>query len=89
MPKVVITHSVVDVDNWLKGKSERADAIGGMGGANVVDHVASDGSKTIAITLNTEDVAGLVAALGAPSAEVKAAMDRHGVLPPVAVYVEK
>src|SRR5271165_2419509 len=29
MPKIVITHSVADVDNWLKYKSERADAIGG------------------------------------------------------------
>jgi hypothetical protein len=36
MPKVVLTHSVVDVDDWLKDKSERADAIGGIGGANVV-----------------------------------------------------
>ena len=27
MPKMVVTHAVVDVDNWLKGKAERADAI--------------------------------------------------------------
>ena len=30
MPKLVITHDVADVDTWLQGKSERADAIGGM-----------------------------------------------------------
>ena len=36
MPKIIVTHSVIDVDNWLKGKSERADAIAAMGGSNVV-----------------------------------------------------
>ena len=46
MPKLIITHSVVDVDDLLKGKSERADAIGSMGGVNVVDHVAQDGRST-------------------------------------------
>ena len=65
MPKVVLTHSVADVDNWLTGKSERADAIGGMGGANVVDHVAHDGSKTIAVTFDTDDVAAVMAAIAA------------------------
>jgi len=89
MAKMVVTHNVVDVDDWLKGKSERADAIGGMGGANVVDHVAQDGSKTVAITFDTDDVAGVMAALSAPSAEVGAAMERHGVVPPLTTYVQK
>jgi hypothetical protein len=30
-----ITHNVVDGESWLKFKSERADAIGGMGGTKV------------------------------------------------------
>jgi hypothetical protein len=89
MPKVVITHGVVDVDNWLKGKSERADAIGGMGGANVVDHVAHDGSKTIAVTFDADDVATVMATLANPPAEMAAAMERHGVVPPLTAYVEK
>jgi hypothetical protein len=89
MPKVVITHSVVDVDNWLKGKSERADAIGGMGGVNVVDHVAHDGSKTIAVSFDADDVATVTAAIASPPVEMGAAMERHGVIPPLMVYVEK
>ena len=89
MPNVVITHSVVEMDTWLQGKSERADAIGAMGGANVVDHVAQDGSKTIAITFDTDDVAAVMASLAAPSAELSAAMERHGVVPPLGVYIEK
>jgi predicted lipoprotein with Yx(FWY)xxD motif len=33
MPKIVITHSVADVDTWLKRNSERAAAIGVSGAA--------------------------------------------------------
>ncbi len=89
MPKMVITHSVVDVDNWLKFKAERANAIAGMGGANVVDHVAHDGSNTVAVTAQTDDVAAVMAAIASPSPELGAAMERHGVIPPLTVYVEK
>jgi hypothetical protein len=89
MPKVVITHGVLDVDNWLKGKEERAASIGGMGGANVVDHVAHDGGKTIAITFDTEDVDAVMATLAAPPAGLVDAMERHGVVPPLTAFVER
>jgi len=89
MSKVVLTHSVVDVDEWLKGKSERAEAIGGMGGANVVDHVAHDGSKSVAVAFDTDDIPGIMATIGAPPPELAAAMGRHGVVPPLTAYVEK
>lgn len=89
MPKIIITHSVVDVDSWLTFKSERAEAIGGMGGANVVDHVAQDGSNAVAITADMEDVEAAMTATTSPPAELRAAMERHGVVPPLTVYVEK
>jgi hypothetical protein len=89
MPKVVITHGVVDVGNWLKGKEERAEAIGSMGGVNVVDHVAQDGTKAIAITFDTDDVAKVLATTASPPAEMAAAMERHGVVPPLAIHVEQ
>ena len=47
MPKMVMTHAVVDVERWLGGKEARAAAIGAVG-ANVTDYVASDGSNNIA-----------------------------------------
>jgi hypothetical protein len=87
MPKIVVTHSVVDVERWLLGRSERADAIGGMGGTNVVDHVAQDGSNTVAISADVEDVAIVMETLASPPPEMAAAMESHGVLPPLAVYV--
>ena len=88
MPKVVITHNVADIDTWLKGKDERAAAIGSMGGANVVDHVVSDGDKSIAITFDTDDVDAVMSTLAAPPPEMADAMARHGVLPPLVTYIE-
>jgi len=55
MPKVVFTHAVVDVDRWLKGKADRAAALG----SNVVDYVAEDRSNNIAITADVDDFAAL------------------------------
>lgn len=89
MPKIVATHGVADVDNWLKGKAERADAIAAMGCTNVLDYVAEDGSKAVAIAAETDDVAAVLAAMGAPSPEVAATMQRHGVVPPITIYIQK
>ncbi len=88
MPKVIVTHGVADVETWLQFKSERADAIGSLGGRNVVDHVPGDGGSTVAVSLEVDDVAALQAALSSPSPEVLAVMQRHGVIPPPAVFVE-
>ncbi len=89
MPKVVVTHNVVDVDKWLEFKSERADAIAALGGSNVVDHVSQDGSNTVAVATDVEDVAGLLAALSSPPPEVGSIMEKHGVIPPLAIFVEQ
>jgi hypothetical protein len=88
MPKVVITHKVEDVERWLAGKAERAAVIGRYG-TNVSDHVAADGSNNIAITADVHDMAGAQAMMASPSPEDAAAMGRHGVILPLAVYVEK
>ncbi|HZM55444.1 MAG TPA: hypothetical protein VFC03_10510 [Acidimicrobiales bacterium] len=89
MPKMVITHSVVDVGNWLSFKAERADAIAAMGGGNVVDLVADDGSNAVAITGDVDDPAAMMEAITSPPPELGAAMERHGVVPPLTVYIEK
>jgi hypothetical protein len=48
VPRIVITHAVVDVERWLKGKAGRAAAIESASGSNVTDYVAQDGSNNIA-----------------------------------------
>ncbi len=88
MPKVVITHKVVDVERWLKGKAERA-ALFGQFATNVTDHVAMDGSNNVAITADIHDMAGAQAVMTSPSPEQAAAGERHGVINPITVHVEK
>lgn len=88
MPKMVITHGVADVDKWLGFKAERAEAIAGLGGSDIVDHVAHDGSNMVAVSANVADVDGVMAALGSPPPELATAMEKHGVLPPLVAYVE-
>jgi hypothetical protein len=54
-----------------------------------VDLPAQDGSKVVAVMADVDDPAAVMAALGSPPAEVGAAMERHGVLPPLTIYIEK
>ena len=88
MAKMVITHAVVDVERWLQGKSERVAEFGTFA-TNVTDYVTADGSNNVAITADIHDMAGAQAAMDSPSPEGAAAAERHGVIPPVTVYVEK
>jgi len=89
MPKVVITHAVIDVERWLDGKADRAAAIESGSGTNVTDHVAADGSNSVAITADVSDVAALQAMLASPSPEILARMEKHGVTPPITAYIER
>jgi len=88
MPKIVMTHKVVDVERWLKGKAERVAAFSPFA-THVTDHVAMDGSNTVAITADVHDMAAAQAMVASPTPEVAALMDQHGVIPPVNVHVEK
>jgi hypothetical protein len=85
---MVATHSVVDVARWLEGKAERAAAIESGSGSNVTDHVAADGSNNIAVTADVADVDAMKALLGSPPPEVVAAMEAHGVVAPITLYIE-
>lgn len=89
MTRIVLTHAVEDVERWLGFKGERAASIGAMGGSNVVDHVAADGSKSVAVSFDTADAGAIQAGLASPPPELVAAMQRHGVVQPVAAHVEK
>ena len=87
MPKVVLTHAVQDLDQWLQGKAERAAAIESGGGSNVTDFVAHDGSNNVAITTDVDDLAALQGMVASPPPEVRQAMEAHGVVQPITVYV--
>jgi hypothetical protein len=87
MPRVVLTHAVVEIERWLGGKEDRHAAIGMMGG-NVTDYVAADGSNNIAVTADIDDPGAVQAMLASPPPEVAAAMEAHGVIPPITAYIE-
>jgi hypothetical protein len=84
----VLTHGVVDIERWLQGKADRVAAITGFG-SDVRDHVAVDGSNQVAVTAEVDDLEGLKAMLASPPPEIAANMESHGVIPPVAVYIER
>ncbi len=88
MPKIVITHAVTDVENWLKFHAERVAQLSPFA-TNVTDHVAVDGSRNVALTMDVHDMAGMQSVLTSPPPELAAAMDRHGVIPPIMAHVEK
>ena len=87
MPKMVMTHAVVDLERWLGGKEARAAAIGAVG-ANVTDYVASDGSSNIAVTADVHDMDAAKAMVTSPPPEVVALMEQHGVVQPITAYIE-
>ena len=89
MPRMIITHAVEDVERWLGFKDERAAAVAGMGGTNVTDHAAHDGSNVVAVGADVEDPDAMMAALASPPPEVGATMAKHGVIPPLTAFVEK
>jgi hypothetical protein len=84
----VITHAVVDIDRWLKGKAGRAAAIESASGTNVTDYVAQDGSSNIAVTADVQDLDAVRAMLASPPPEIAATMEEHGVIPPLTAYIE-
>jgi hypothetical protein len=88
MPKVVMTHKVVEIERWLKGKEERAAAFADYA-TDVTDYVASDGSNQIALTADIHDMAGVQAMLASPPSDVVEQMESHGVLQPITVYIAK
>ena len=88
MPRVVITHAVKDLDTWLSFKGERATELSSLA-SDVRDHVAADGSRNVAITVEVNDLAALQAAMASPPPELAEAMDRHGVIQPLTTYVER
>jgi hypothetical protein len=88
VPRIVITHAVLDVERWLQGKAERAQAIESGSGSNVTDYVAADGSNSIAVTADVADVEAINSMLASPPPEVMAKMEAHGVVPPITAYIE-
>jgi hypothetical protein len=85
MPRIVATHEVKDVKHWASKGDERVKIIGPFA-TEIVSYVAADGSNQVAVSANVHNVEGLMAFMQTP--EAAAAMESHGVIPPVVFHVE-
>ena len=60
-----------------------------MGGRNVVDHSAHDGSSRVALSAEVDDVEAVTRVIASPPPELLAVMERHGVVSPLTLHVER
>jgi hypothetical protein len=88
VPRMLATHAVQDVERWLKGKAERAEAIESALREQHDDYVGADGSNNIAVTADVADLDAMQAMLASPPPDVLANMEAHGVVPPITAYIE-
>ena len=86
MPRVIFTHPVRDPELWASKHAERVAAFAAWG-SNVVEYLAADGGKNVAVSVDVHDLAAMQASLASP--ELAAAKEAHGVLEPMAMHVEK
>ena len=85
MPRMVGTHAVKDVKNWAAKSDERVAMMAPFA-TEIVSYVAADGSNQVAVSANIHDMAGMMAMMQTP--ESAAAMEAHGVIPPVIFHLE-
>ncbi|MCP3980394.1 MAG: hypothetical protein GY716_13915 [bacterium] len=85
MPRIIFTHPVRDPALWASKHAERVTAFAAWG-SNVVDHLAADGSNNVAISVDVHDLDAMRASLESP--ELAESKEAHGVLEPLAMYVE-
>ena len=87
MARVVITHAVTDIAQWLGGKAERAAAI--PHATSVTDLVAMDGSNHAGVAFEVDDLGALKELLAAMPPEMAAQAESHGVvISTMTMYVE-
>ena len=88
MPKIVVTAAVKDVEAWLEFKPQLIAHLAAVA-SDGTSYVVADGSNRVATTWDVPDMAAFQAAQTAGSPEMTAAMERHGMIPPMTVYIEK
>jgi hypothetical protein len=82
---MVATHEVKDVKNWASKSDERVEMMVPFA-TEIVSYVAADGSNKVAISANIHNMEGMMAMMQTP--EAAAAMESHGVIPPVVFHLE-
>jgi hypothetical protein len=80
MSKFIAIHAVADVARWKSFDPERISVFAPFA-TDVTRYTDPNAGKTVALTGNVHDVAGLQAFMQSPAAA--ASMERHGIIQPV------
>jgi len=87
MPKIVVTATVKDVEAWLKFKPQLIAHLSAVA-SDGTSYITTDGTNRVATTWDVPDLTAFQAAQAAVSPEMAAAMERHGMIPPVTIYIK-
>ena len=88
MPRIVVTATVKDVEAWLEFKPQLIAHMSAVA-SDGTSYVAMDGSNRVASTWDVPDLEAFQTAQSAASPEMAAAMEQHGMIPPVTIYIAK
>jgi hypothetical protein len=89
MPRIIVTASVNDVEEWLKFKAEMVPVMAPVA-SDGASYVAMDGSNQVASTWDVPDMEAFQAAQGSFSPELAAAAEKAGMIPStMVVYIKK
>jgi hypothetical protein len=87
MPKIVVTAAVKDVESWLKFKPQLIAHLSAVA-SDGTSYITTDGTNRVATTWDVPDLTAFQAAQAAASPEMAAEMERHGMIPPMTIYVK-
>ncbi len=86
MPRIIVTHAVKDVDQWLACRDRTVAAFSPYA-TDIFFCTIPEGSNNVAISANVHDMEGLMAL--SQTAEHQAFTEEAGVIhPPQAMYFE-
>lgn len=86
MARMIVTHAVKDVDQWLACRARTVEAFAPYA-TDIFFFTIPEGGNNVAIALNVHDMEGMMAATQTP--EHQAMVEEAGVIhPPHAMYFE-
>ena len=86
MTRMIVTHAVKDVDQWLANRAKAVEAFAPYA-TDIHHYTIPEGGNNVAMALNVHDMDGLMALVETP--EHQALTEEAGVIhPPHAMYFE-
>jgi len=87
MSRLMISHAVTDVENWLARRPQRVADLAPFA-SDITDYVAADGSGRVVVALEVHDPQGLAAAMASLSPERAASIAEQGIIGPLVTLRE-